>query len=175
MKNDHEIRGDITAIVINSPKYGRQEALISTSKIDRANDFPGTWCVNYRKTDNKFYVIGNMPQFNGKFKGIKLHRWITDAPDGMEVDHKNHDTLNNTDVNLRVCTKTENLQNRSGAAIHSKSGIRGVCWNKREKKWECSVCVKGKIIRVGYFVGLIEAERAVKEARARLMPYSQEA
>lgn len=42
---------------------------------------------------------------------VRLHRIITDAPEGLEVDHINHDPLDNRKVNLKVCTHAENMQN----------------------------------------------------------------
>lgn len=172
MKNAYEIRGDITAILINSPKYGRIEALISTSKLERVNELPNTWYVYFKKTANIFYVQGDSARINGKRKPVKLHRWITNDPKDMDVDHINHDGLINTDDNLRVCTHAENLQNRKGAQCDSKSGIRGVGWHKQREKWRAQVNLQGKQIYLGLFTDILEAEKAVIEARSKLMPYA---
>lgn len=47
---------------------------------------------------------------NGKVIG--LHRWLTNCPKGMVVDHLNHSPLDNRLCNLRVCTPKENAANR---------------------------------------------------------------
>ncbi|MDI6449236.1 HNH endonuclease [Anaerobaca lacustris] len=40
-----------------------------------------------------------------------MHRQIMDPPKGKVVDHKNRNRLDNTRINLRVCTHAENTQN----------------------------------------------------------------
>ena len=44
---------------------------------------------------------------------IALHRFITECPDSMVVDHVNHDPSDNRRVNLRICTYSQNNQNRT--------------------------------------------------------------
>lgn len=55
-----------------------------------------------------------------------LHRFIMNAPKGRQVDHINHDTLDNRRANLRVVNNQENNANRDGAYNTSRTGIRGV-------------------------------------------------
>lgn len=175
MKNKYFIRGDTTAIVIFSQKHGRLEALISTKKLEKADEFPGKWYVVWNEASNTFYVHGCVPFVNGKQRNGALHRWITNAPESMHVDHFDHDGLNNKDDNLRICTNAENQQNRVGAQKNSTTGIRGVIWDKRRSKWRAQIKINGKSKHVGSFTSILEAERAVKEARSKYMPYSQEA
>ena len=58
------------------------------------------------------FYAARAERVNGKYRKIYMHREITGAPDGMEVDHWDWDGLNNTRANLRVCTHTENLRHR---------------------------------------------------------------
>lgn len=176
MKNEYEVRGDVTAIILRSPKYGTMETLITTNRLERAQEFGGIWCLYYSPDTKTFYVQGSSPMVNYERKTVKLHRWITNAPKGMKVDHRNHDTLNNTDDNLRICTHKENAQNRKIANTSNKSsGIRGVSWHKQEKKWRAVVRVNGKQIHLGCYVDIEDAEHASKEGRAKYMPFSDEA
>lgn len=173
MKNKYEIRGEVTAIFLNSPKYGKMETLISTSKLQRVMEFTESWCAILHESKKMFYVLGHM-KINDKKKSIRLHRWITDAPDGMVVDHFNHDTLDNTDSNLRVCTHEQNMQNLKSATERSKSGSLGVCWHKTSNRWRGTIKIGNKSLHLGSFERKEDAEEAVKYARAVHMPWSIE-
>lgn len=176
MKNAYEIRGDETAIFLKSRKYGRMETLISTSKLKRAEEFPGSWYPNYSDKTKTFYAKGNMPKVNGKHSGsARLHRWVTEDVEGFDVDHFDHDTLNNVDSNLRKANKSENNQNRKSAQANNKSGIRGVCWHKQSGKWQAKITINKKHMTIGRFNTIEEARIAVEHARKDLMPFSQEA
>lgn len=175
MKNAYEVRGDVTAIFLDSKKYGKFETIISTSKLEKVKSLSITWGVEWNPYTKSFYVKGNIPLSNGRTTTIKLHRWIMDAPKNKVVDHFDHDTLNNIDSNLRIATKSQNAQNIKGAHTDSKSGVLGVCWNKRKKKWYARVTINGKGKHLGYFRDLKDAEQTVFEARMHHMPYSQEA
>lgn len=175
MKNDFEVRDKVTAIFINSPKYGSMETLISTNKLERAKELSGTWHVLFDKKTGLFYVQGKLPNSEGKSLFVLLHRWITKCPKGIIVDHINNKTLDNTDSNLRSTNKSGNAQNLKGAHKDSKSGIRGVSWCNTRKKWIAKLTVNSKQMPLGRFDTIEEADQAVKEARAKLMPYSKEA
>lgn len=58
-----------------------------------------------------------------KGRTIYLHRFIMDAPKGVQVDHRDGDGLNNLRGNLRFATQTLNNANR---AYRGTTGFRGV-------------------------------------------------
>lgn len=64
-------------------------------------------------------------QQNGK--SLKMHRVIMNCPDGMEIDHKDHNRLNNRKNNLRICTSQDNAHNRRK---FKSSQYKGVTFNK---------------------------------------------
>lgn len=88
------------------------------------------------------------------------------------MDHINHNTLDNRKCNLLVVSNGENMQNRRGAAKNSKSGVRGVYWDKKNKRWRAQIGLNGKVIRVGDFVRIEDAKYTVESARRKYMPFS---
>jgi hypothetical protein len=50
---------------------------------------------------------------------------------------------------------------------NNKSGIIGVCWNKREEKWVAQIMLNNKNIHLGRFDDLEEACEARKEAEIK--------
>ena len=170
MKNKFEVKGSVTAIFINNKDGTVSETLISTSDLEKVNQFPNQWY--FSMLGDFKYVFGHMPGRKGKV--YSLHRWILDDPKGYEIDHINHNTLDNTRNNLRKATRSQNSQNLKGAHKDSKSGIRGVYWQKNLKKWQAQICVNNKRIHLGTFDEREEAAKAVKEARGKHMPFSPE-
>lgn len=82
-------------------------------------------------------------------KFVMLHRFIMDAPDGVEVDHINHDRLDNRRANLRLCTHSQNGMN-GGIRQHS-SQFRGVSWDKVNQKWIVHIKIGGVQCHLGRF------------------------
>lgn len=89
-------------------------------------------------------------------------------PEGMVIDHR---CANKSCVNpdhLRVITNAQNQQHLTSARKSSKSGIRGVCWSKKENAWQVKVGLNGRHYWGGYYASLEEAAAAVKALRAKL-------
>lgn len=172
MKNDYEIRGDITAIFVNSKNHGLMETVISTRQLEKVSQFTGSWYVDWCKKRDYFRVQGSVWE-SGKTKMHRLHRWVTDAPPKLMVDHIDRDPLNNTDENLRLVTNVQNKQNLRLTKVN-KSGVRGVHWSSDTKKWVAQCSSGGRTFHVGSFNDIADAEEAVREARMKYMPYSNE-
>lgn len=84
-------------------------------------------------------------------------------PNGMELDHicRNRGCVN--PAHLRVCTHSENLRN-TGRMKTNKSGFKGVCWHKHERKWVATIMLNKKGKTIGYFNTPEEAHAAYCEA-----------
>jgi len=103
-------------------------------------------------------------------KSITMHRLIMGNPIDMEIDHINHDTLDNRRGNLRIVTHKENMANRKPNAysesltIKNKSGFRGVHWDKERRRWRAYIVKNGKNVQLGRFDNILEAAEAYKKA-----------
>jgi hypothetical protein len=95
-------------------------------------------------------------------KKVKMHRLILDAPDGMHVDHINGDGLDNRRRNLRACTAQQNLMNQRPR--RSASGLKGVKWMPKIRKWMARIKVDGRELYLGVFVDRDDAGRAYDAA-----------
>ncbi|MGC4378279.1 HNH endonuclease [Fictibacillus sp. Mic-4] len=169
MKNAFQLDKDKVIIFIKR-KGELLETVISVQDFIKVDDHEGYWYAWWSDKTKSFYVKRNLPK--GKSGPVFLHRLIMDDPKGFHVDHIDHNTLNNTRSNLRILTHAQNQQNRKGARIESRSGIRGVGWHKQKNKWRARVTVNGREHHIGLFENIDDAEKAVKEARKKLTPFS---
>lgn len=99
-------------------------------------------------------------------KTIYLHRFILDAPVGVQVDHVNMDGLDNRRANLRLATAGQNHSNR--VKRPGTSPFKGVWWSPYRNRWEAGITADGRRFKLGRFANELEAARAYDDA-ARLM------
>lgn len=116
---------------------------------------PYCWCET-----TGGYLVARNPE-DGKL--LKLHRLIMCAPDGMIVDHINHDVRDNRRCNLRIVNDQNSVRNR-GLYATNKSGIIGVRWVQKEKRWRADIRINRKTIQVGSFENFSDAVAARKAA-----------
>lgn len=90
----------------------------------------------------------------GKKRSVRMHRLILDAPEGVQVDHANGNTLDNRRSNLRLASAGDNQRNKDEA--ESESGYKGV-HRKERGGWEASICVDNRNQSLGRFSSAAEA------------------
>lgn len=79
------------------------------------------------------------------------------------IDHIDGNGLNNAIANLREATQSENLRNR-GASANNKSGLKGVHWHRRDRKWVAQITIAGTPKCLGYFDDPAKAHAAYRAA-----------
>jgi len=116
------------------------------------------WCAN-TQPHTTYAVRGS------EGRTVQMHRLITAAPKGVQVDHINGDGLDNRRDNLRLCTHAENQRNQRVQAHSSK--YKGVSWDTRDGKWRSQITIDGRKKNLGYFTDEIAAGRAYDEAAVK--------
>lgn len=95
---------------------------------------------------------------------VLMHRLLMSPPDGMVVDHKDGDGLNNQRYNLRICSHQQNMCNRVNTIRTSR--FKGVHF--RRDAWHAQISVNGEKIKLGCFTSEVKAARAYDRAAKEL-------
>ena len=102
-----------------------------------------------------FYAYANIKK-NKKYIHLSMHQLIMKTKPNLEMDHINHNGLDNRKSNLRFVTRSENMQN-ARSYKNSSSKFKGVCWDKSENKWVAHIWHENKLICLGSFKREIKA------------------
>jgi hypothetical protein len=105
---------------------------------------------------------------SGQSKTIYLHRLICKATSAKpHVDHVSGDITDCRRINLRRCTRSENLSNQKLRADNT-SGFKGVDLHKQTGKYRARVQVRGAEHHLGLFDTAEAAKAAAIIARVNL-------
>lgn len=147
--NKFIIKDTYAIMLINSKTYGKKEVLVDKEKIkDISNIF---WHVA-KEYENYFCVVG-WDKINKK--EIKLHRFLTNCPKGIIIDHINRNPLDNRMENLRYANNSINQLN-SSVPKNSISGYKGVRL-RDNGKYQARIMINKKSISIGHFNTMEEA------------------
>lgn len=169
MTNKVVVSGDTATIRIKKRSGEIHEVLLDASDLDTLYQLGLTWHITpngYARADT---AVG------GIRRKIYMHRTIAEPPEGIDVDHIDGNRLDNRRANLRLATRSENLQNQHRLISSNTSGFRGVSYDKQSEKWAAYYHLNGIKVSVGFFFTKEDAARAAAEARALVMPFSPEA
>lgn len=117
------------------------------------------------------YAVHRHVTPDGRKQNWLMHRlimgWATGEwlPRTVQVDHLNHNRLDNRRDNLRLCTPNQN-QWHKGLQGNNTSGFRGVSWNKG--RWEARIRCHTWRINLGRYDDPVTAALAY-DAAARLL------
>jgi hypothetical protein len=111
------------------------------------------------------YVVHGIP-YNGKQTKESMHRRILGAQPGQDVDHINHNGLDNRRENLRLCTRSQNNANMKKHGSTS-SKFKGVVWRKARTKWIAQIIHREDHKRRHTYLGSFKNEEDAARAYDR--------
>jgi len=134
-----------------------KEILLTQDKVTFVDDADYDELSKYKwyahKEGRSFYAVRGYSQESGNRSIIRMSRQILglEPGDKRQADHQNHNTLDNRQDNLRICSNWENLINRR-ADSNSTSQFKGVSWDKENKKWRADISINGVRKNLGRFM-----------------------
>lgn len=131
-----------------------REIPLTQGQVALVDDADFEWLTQWKWTAQKhgegWYAISHTKGGRKSRLRILMHRIIVNVPDGMDVDHIDHDGLNNTRANLRLASRQENSFNQQ-IASNNTSGYKGVFWHKHNQGWSAVIGHNGKHIPLGSY------------------------
>ena len=98
-------------------------------------------------------------------KTIYLHRLLCQRQNNKpHVDHINGNPLDCRRVNLRPCSRSENLQNQKRRADNT-TGFKGVGLHSQSNRFRARISVGGREVHIGLFDTPEEAAAAITQHR----------
>lgn len=132
--------------------------MVDDCDFERISQFK--WSVDGKQP--YLYARTHIPLGNGKRSHPSMHRMVMNAPRGLDVDHINHNTLDNRRTNLRLATRSQTNQNNLGG--YAVSGYKGVFFEKERNCWRAHITLKEKTKYLGRFATVIEGAIAYNNA-----------
>lgn len=143
-------------------------ALVDNEDYEFLNQY--NWKAKKTRTDI-YYADTNIGQENGKQTSLLIHRLILqkelEKNPKLEVDHINHNGLDNQKHNLRLVTRSQNQMNNRHRKNNS-SEYRGVSFHKKSNKWQARICLNKTKIHLGLYDNEIDAADAYNKAAIEL-------
>lgn len=106
------------------------------------------WHIQKKSSGVMYAISGQYASGTPRQTTIRMHRLIMGAKLGQQIDHINHNGLDNTRANLRFAGKYGNSRNKR--KLHGQTSVfKGV--HRNGKYWRASIRVRGKLINIGTF------------------------
>jgi hypothetical protein len=161
LKEQYSERGKRRRHNCRSSQNRMREIVLGKGKVSVVDDEDYEYLSKYKwRLTSKGYACRTYME-NGKQKYILMHREIMRVEkEGRKllVDHKDHNILNNSKENLRLCSTSQNACNTTKKlSSNFTSGFKGVSWDKQYKKWAACIKVNGKSKRIGRFINESDA------------------
>lgn len=130
-------------------------------------------CWNWTGATNGKVGYGRIGAGTKPYSWLLAHRASYEMsngpiPEGLVIDHICHNRKCVNPDHLRAITQKQNMANRKGPNVGSRSGHRGVIWHAKAKKWQARAAKDGKAYSAGLHETIEDAAAAAQALRDRL-------
>lgn len=159
-KSSSYIKDNISYIALTNNEY----AIVDNEIFNYINKW--NWNAHFNITTNTFYAQGHPHRQHGII--LHMHRVIWEyyngaVPPKMQINHLNHNTLDNRRNNLQLVTNRQNCQDKLQKNGGNYTSIYpGVYWNSQKNKWHATININGKSKHLGYYLKERDAYLAYK-------------
>ena len=141
-----------------------KEVVIKLNKKHNTYDLTGEYGIGYTSKGEEFYfdledyekikdicwyINNNNYVMNEKTSMQKLI--INKDINNRKIEYVKLNQRDNRKSNLRIVKPSQNSMNRKGHGVMSKFGIKGIVWDKNNKKWHGQIQKERKSIYSKYF------------------------
>jgi hypothetical protein len=121
-----------------------QFAIVDAVDFSRLSNYK--WYAVFVKSTGSYYARRNA----GGGRVICMEQYVCAQKGGLEVDHRNGNSLDNRRQNLRRCTRVQNCQNRR-LRSDARLPYKGVQRRSDDGRFRARICVDGVRVALGSF------------------------
>lgn len=155
--NKYRIEGNICYIdCFNKKGKISGTIIIDTEDINKVNQY--LWHIEHSRK-NTYYAQASLQGTT-----IRMHRLLLGT--SLQVDHINHNGLDNRKENLRACTNRENNCNKDFKRS-PLSGYTGIRYNSKAGSYYVRIMVNKKEVSLGCYKSLESAIEARKQGEIK--------
>ena len=142
-----------------------KEIQLTQGKVALVDDDDFEWLSQWKWHTDKNGYAKRTDRSSAKRRTINMHREIMGftSSDGKITDHINGIKTDNRKINLREATNSQNVCNQKNRS-DNKSGFKGVCFDKKSKKWRSYIYLNGKQKNLGFYNSEFDAANEYKKA-----------
>lgn len=159
--NKYRVEGGVCFIdCFNTKGVFRGSIMIDPEDLNLVKDYQ--WHIE----DSRRNLQYGQASTNGKLptKTVRIHRLL--MPNSVQIDHINHNGLDNRRINLRACDNRENNCNKN-FSMNPRSGYTGIRYNEKVGSYYVRIMVHKKEVSLGHYKTLEEALEARRQGELR--------